>query len=306
MRRSEGSWLLRLYPRAWRDRYGDEFSSLLAETRLSLYVVCDVLIGAADAHLHPELAPERVFSMASRLRTSAVTIFCAYIAFVLAGLALNGAMDDTHLSRILDAHTELAAPWYFLMGASVVSLLAVVVGGVPIAWAVWRNSPAQRKLLLVPVACFVVIAVPPGILVAMVLTRQSVSMASVQANTPVSSSAIMLGILYGLLFIVAAVVSTWAVTTAVRRADVGLELYRFALLPETVATAAMLAMLVATLAFGYFASQDDAVEFQRWSAQVPTSLSFVTWLGIVVVMAVATAVAVLALRRGFRARALAA
>ena len=307
MRRSDAGWLLRLYPPAWRGRYGEEFAALLAETRFSPFVVCDVVFGAVDAHLHPELAPGRVLSMVSRLRTSAVTIFCAYIAFVLAGLALNGAMDDTHLSRILDSHTELAAPWYFLMGAAVLSLLAVVVGGLPIAWSVWRNSPEQRRLLLVPVACFLAIAIPPAIVVGVVLTDGMVRISSEHAaNAPASSTAIIFVTLYGVLFVLAAIVTTWAVTTAVRRGAVSPDLYRFALLPETVATAAMLAMLLATLAFGYFANQDDPSEFQHLDIHIPTTLSLSTWLGVVLVMAVATGIALLALRRGYGARELTA
>lgn len=41
----------RLYPRRWRERYGDEFAALLAETEASVPVLLDVLRGAAQAHL---------------------------------------------------------------------------------------------------------------------------------------------------------------------------------------------------------------------------------------------------------------
>lgn len=304
MRQGGAVWLLRLYPRAWRERYGEEFDALLAETRLTPFVACDIVIGAVDAHLHPALAPGRVFSMASRLRTSAVTIFCAYIAFVLAGLALNGATDDTAFARMISSHPELAAPWYFLMGAALISLLAVVIGGVPIAWAVWRNSPAQRRLLLVPVACFIAVAVPPAIVVGIVLSDGSAHVqASTAVNAPASGTTITFVTLYGLLFVGAAILSTWAVATAVRRADISVNLYRFALLPETVTTIAMGAMLLATLAVGYFANQDDPAEFQRFDLHLPTTLSLLTWLGVVLVMAVATGIALLALRRGYAARA---
>jgi hypothetical protein len=46
--------LLRLYPRAWRERYGEELSAHLAAQRpLRIGVVADLLRGALDAHLHP-------------------------------------------------------------------------------------------------------------------------------------------------------------------------------------------------------------------------------------------------------------
>jgi hypothetical protein len=46
-----GEHLLRLYPRAWRDRYGEEFLALLGHGRLSLRNVVDVMAGAVDARL---------------------------------------------------------------------------------------------------------------------------------------------------------------------------------------------------------------------------------------------------------------
>jgi drug/metabolite transporter (DMT)-like permease len=49
------SWLLRLYPARWRKRYGEEFAAVLAGQRASLGLVFDVLGGAIDAHLHPQI-----------------------------------------------------------------------------------------------------------------------------------------------------------------------------------------------------------------------------------------------------------
>lgn len=44
--------LLRLYPRAWRDRYGDEMSALLEDRRPGPFDWLDLFVGAADAHLN--------------------------------------------------------------------------------------------------------------------------------------------------------------------------------------------------------------------------------------------------------------
>jgi hypothetical protein len=49
------TWLLRLYPARWRERYGEEFGAVLARQRASLGLVVDVLAGAIDAHLHPQI-----------------------------------------------------------------------------------------------------------------------------------------------------------------------------------------------------------------------------------------------------------
>jgi hypothetical protein len=45
--------LLRLYPRAWRERYEDEMSDLLEHRTPSRRDAVDLVRGALDAHLHP-------------------------------------------------------------------------------------------------------------------------------------------------------------------------------------------------------------------------------------------------------------
>ena len=48
-------WVLTLYPRRWRDRYGEEFLALLESQPVSIGVIgviVDVVAGAIDARLH--------------------------------------------------------------------------------------------------------------------------------------------------------------------------------------------------------------------------------------------------------------
>ena len=64
--------LLRLYPAAWRDRYGEEFAALLEERPLSPFDVLDIAFGAFDARLRPrdlalDLAPRRKRLMNERI-----------------------------------------------------------------------------------------------------------------------------------------------------------------------------------------------------------------------------------------------
>jgi hypothetical protein len=49
------NWLLQMYPARWRERYGEEFGAVLAGQRASVGLVLDVLGGAIDAHLHPQI-----------------------------------------------------------------------------------------------------------------------------------------------------------------------------------------------------------------------------------------------------------
>ncbi len=54
------SGLVRLYPRAWRDRYEEEFLALLEERPPTFGDIVDTMFGAVDAHLHPQgnVAPQ--------------------------------------------------------------------------------------------------------------------------------------------------------------------------------------------------------------------------------------------------------
>ncbi len=67
------SALLRLYPRAWRERYGDELLALLEDRPASPLDLVDLARGAFDARLHPQLpgtepaTPERKNPMSDRL-----------------------------------------------------------------------------------------------------------------------------------------------------------------------------------------------------------------------------------------------
>jgi len=49
--------LLSLYPRSWRERYGEEFAELLAARPPSLGERIDIVRGAVDARLHPQIRP---------------------------------------------------------------------------------------------------------------------------------------------------------------------------------------------------------------------------------------------------------
>jgi hypothetical protein len=66
------SAILRLYPRAWRERYGDELVVLLEERPASPVDQLDLIRGALDARLHPQVpgsatAPDKEIPVNQRL-----------------------------------------------------------------------------------------------------------------------------------------------------------------------------------------------------------------------------------------------
>ncbi len=53
------TWLVRLYPKPWRARYGDEFAAILEAQRPSVGLLVDVIAGALDARRWPQVKPVR-------------------------------------------------------------------------------------------------------------------------------------------------------------------------------------------------------------------------------------------------------
>lgn len=70
------------YPRDWRERYGEELIELLERERHSPRVVFDLLRGALDAHLHPQVGqgrPARLRRAAGVALLAAVLVAAGYV-----------------------------------------------------------------------------------------------------------------------------------------------------------------------------------------------------------------------------------
>jgi hypothetical protein len=114
------SRLLALYPARWRARYGDEFLALLEDRPPSLGDRLDIVRGALDARLRPQLpAPERVPDRAARAAFAGFGLF-----YVALALALSGPehVDDYGTYR------DGAAAIPFILAAML--LLAVAISSV--------------------------------------------------------------------------------------------------------------------------------------------------------------------------------
>jgi hypothetical protein len=295
-------WLLRLYPRAWRDRYEDEFAALLEQCPFSWGDLLDIIVGAIDAHMHPCFPLQGgIAFMILRLRGAMIMGFCASISFFVAGIAFEETTHEpyfvtltAYLPRFYPAYTVF--PIVIIIGFAV-ALLAVMVGGLPIAWAVIRRagSVARKELLFwaVPLCSFVVLLAGNYVLLGV-------------EDTPIAlpaGVAELLGVTYLVMLVGAAIASTAAVARAVTRSTVSEQCFHFALIPATVATVAMGLTLAATIAWGVSLSMDapwlftsdtyysvDAVAI--WSMTLAGA-----WLVIVVVMAASTGCAALSLIR---------
>jgi hypothetical protein len=67
-------WFLKLYPRDWRARYGDELSAMVGDRPLSLPNAIDLIAGAIDARFTKEKKMPSVLRSACLTRTEPQTV----------------------------------------------------------------------------------------------------------------------------------------------------------------------------------------------------------------------------------------
>ena len=282
--------LLRLYPRAWRERYADEVAAVLAQRPSSPWTLVDLLAGAYDAHLHRDLLPERLVSMGHRIRSGEIAVFCAFVLFCLAWAPIQQLRDPLPVwESTVRAHPEILAALNVVNLFGILASVAILVGGLPIVYAALRSaarSGRRRVPLLfgVPFALLAVLIV--YMLLASGLWTQRASPGS-QYFTPLAA-ALQLG--FFLLILLVIVGSVVAVAWAVTASDLNERVLRFALFPATVATLSLAAALLATAVLAALTISEAPEVGAPWT------------MGIVLAFALAAAVVSLAgLKRGWSA-----
>ena len=284
---------LHLFPTDWRERYGVEFGALLAQTPPTVRVLFDILVAAVDAHVHPTGPRRRWPLMIERLRISELAVFASWVVFVVAGLAFQRMTEGPPFATV--ASTAAAVGWAYaaIVAGAFVSLLAVVVAGVPIAVAIGRAAIARRRWRHVAL-----LAVPPiSLLTWIVLTAVLLALDNPPADGPWR---VVIFLVWVGAFGLAALASTVAVGAAALDAEVDGALYRRAATPAFVTAIAMAVVVVAVVVWGISIALGSAPDF--WGSDgILGGSTPLTWLGIVVVMAGASTVAGRAAGRARRA-----
>jgi hypothetical protein len=235
------SWLLRLYPRAWRERYADEFSALLAEYPVTLFTIIDIGLGALDARIFPQLILERLDVLMQRLRLTAFTIFGAFVAFVVAGMGFQKMTEYDDFMTLAHHNIIVGVTYVLVVVGAVAALLGVLAGGVPIALAALRFAIQQRRWDILSR-----FAVPPLTLVALFAYLKL--MARIDRHPSVHSS--LTDTTFGIfvaLFVLAAFASAVAVISAVNRSDLDERLFRWTRLPAMLTVLAMIVVVAAMI-----------------------------------------------------------
>jgi len=139
------SALLRLYPRAWRDRYLDELSALLAERPPSSRDRLDLLGGALDAWLHPQVVAATQDDDRQPLVRPVGTAALAALGgalWIAGGVVQNGTRFDPGLG-----YKEASAGFPLIVVGAFITALAAI------AFA-WGGSDGRATLRRAAVAMF--------------------------------------------------------------------------------------------------------------------------------------------------------
>jgi len=220
-------FLVRLYPQAWRERYGDELAALLDDRPPGPFDVADLLLGALDAHhrlrgLGHGSERRKGISMSLRLAGSAAAVAGgSWIAFfaiagasyandadygpvwipvvLIAGMALLAALAGLSAFQFRD-HPRLIWIAFIVPAIGIGVVLAGLATVLPIdGWAAPAGSLAARviygglSLMLIGSVFFAAVTV------------------STAALSRVPSGAIVVGVVPTLLALLGAMAAPWLV-----------------------------------------------------------------------------------------------
>lgn len=283
---------LRLYPRAWKERYAAEVGWVLEQHRVTFWTVLDFLTGALDAHLRRDLIPERLVSMAHRIRTSEIAIFCAYVLFALAWVATRTYLRDPlpTWETVTRLHPEIALTLNVLDLAGLVALLAILVGGLPLLLASIQSAWAEKRWGRLSLLGLPFLTGAALVFYSIFASSQWATRTAPAANAPLTTTAIVLqlGLLILTLVVVASTVAALALVVA--RSERNERLVRFALVPAGITTIGVLVGLGAAIALTILTTEEAPSVATSNIAPI-----------VLAMMALAGVLAVSALVRGVRA-----
>jgi hypothetical protein len=178
------SWLVRIYPRAWRDRYEDEFLALLEARPPTARDLLDVVWGAVDAHLYPQgdVAPQPwthripgLFALIAGAMWSAVVLAFVFwyesawtvailipLSLLLMFLSLPGDYMASHVRQIAIALGVVGLcivianlPYSMPTAAAGISGYLIALGGLLTLAAVRAEIGSSRRWALLVLAVVV-------------------------------------------------------------------------------------------------------------------------------------------------------
>ena len=158
------TWLLKLYPPRWQHRYGDEFRALIRGQPQSFGNTIDVIAGAIDAWIHPQIITtvQTATAEGETMPEKAMNLRCAGN-----GPETTKADQKKSIAVMLSATIVLSIVWMWLHvrthGNAYVdsfSLMPMFIGwllSLPYTTLKARSRPAQAIFVAVTIGLLVVL-----------------------------------------------------------------------------------------------------------------------------------------------------
>ena len=305
-------WLTQLYPRAWRERYGDEFEALLGATKTDFRGGLRIAANVLGAALREHAFPAGGFKM-NRLSGSLAAILCAYLAVIAAGLNFYATVDDSPMVAAMQAHPEFSLAWNLVAASSLIALIGALAMLAPLALGALRFAMAEKRrdillrLLSAPLSVGILAVWLIG---ATVVTGGHWTPAPwaitgdwiASPNWPSLQERWLLGSFSAGLAVLLMVASSIGVYQAIRRTQfeemrftilgrvVAFHPLRFARIPGMVTAAAIGMMTLGVLAWGWIANQQATAAFHAYFGPLHTT-ALISWMGSACVFAASSVVA---------------
>jgi hypothetical protein len=143
------SRLVRLYPRAWRERYEDEFLRLIEDRPPSLAGQVDIIRGALDARIHPQIVDAAPEPMPWTHRLPGVLALSAGLSLCLGVLGISfgpgpdwGAAASFLSTSVMLMLVSLPGDYLGLQRRRLIVAIGVFAGCIVAANLLVRGAPA--------------------------------------------------------------------------------------------------------------------------------------------------------------------
>ena len=287
---------LRVYPLAYRRRYGDEMRALLEEQPPRARTVLDLLRGALIAHLRPAESPAGALDAGERIRATASGVLMCWVIFAAAGFAYYKTTEDSPFSAAAHAHPLLRDAH---MAVQVVALAAsgmVVLGALPLilaAVARARRDPRAWRTVALPLVPVIVFAI---------LTIVVVGLAHTHNPGYHSGTTYGIATAWGIAGIACGVACVLACRGALFATPVAPGRLRAALVYGALVTVAMTVITVATAIYAIALAADAAHLAATPNGPFQVLSTLVSLVVVLIVMALAALLAWTTTRRSWRVR----
>jgi hypothetical protein len=149
---------LRLYPLAYRRRYGAEMEALLEDSGADPRAVVDLFRGAIGAHLRPEPGVAAAVGRDERLPRGLGAALACWFLFVVAGLGFYKTTEGKPFEGVAGTPSSLGALHLAIQVLAVVGGVAALVGAASLGLAALRPGPMPRRFLRLARVCAAVLA----------------------------------------------------------------------------------------------------------------------------------------------------